>query len=77
MNQVVPVIKVSHCILCSGRLLVIVCLLFRIRLMANQSMHLKIAGKNERGQLLWKDPSGQIGTAAQWANLGAATAKKP
>jgi hypothetical protein len=45
--------------------------------MANQSMHLKIAGKNERGQLLWKDPSGQIGTAAQWANLGAATAKKP
>jgi hypothetical protein len=45
--------------------------------MANQSMHLKIAGKNEMGQLLWKAPGGKTGTAAQWANLGAATAKKP
>jgi hypothetical protein len=72
----VTVIKVSHRILCWWRLLVIVCLLFRIRLMA-QSMHLKIVGKTDKGELLWKAPNGQIGNAVQWANLGTATAKKP
>ncbi len=72
----VTVIKVSHRILCQCRLLVIVCLLFRIRLMTHQSMHLKITGKTDRGELLWKNANGQIGTAVQWANLGAAT-KKP
>ncbi len=77
MDPDVTVIKVSHPILRQCRLLVIVCLLFGIGLMAHQSMHLKIVGKTNEGDFLWKAPNGQIGNAAQWANLGAATAKKP